>query len=81
LETPDIKAAEEQKVDPKTNEKRVENIGRMLEELHELNKKKQELIERNNRLKENQQRPARDYSNNRVPGKQSAEKSLRDTQT
>ena len=39
------------------------NIERMMEELEAMKAKKQELLERNNRLKENQDRPMRDYSN------------------
>lgn len=38
------------------------NIERMMEELEAMKAKKQELIERNNRLKENQEKPAREYS-------------------
>ena len=35
----------------------------MMEELEAMKAKKQELLERNNRLKENQERPVREYSN------------------
>jgi hypothetical protein len=34
-----------------------------MEELEAMKAKKNELLERNNRLKENQERPQRDYSN------------------
>ena len=40
-----------------TNEQRIQNIERMMEELELMKKKKQELVERNNRLKEIQERP------------------------
>ena len=39
------------------------NIERMMEELETMKAKKEALINRNNRLKENQEKPQRDYSN------------------
>ena len=38
------------------------NIEKLMEELETMKAKKQELLERNIRLKENQERPQRDYS-------------------
>ena len=57
----------------------MQNIEKMMGELEALKRKKQELIERNNHLKEIQDRPQRDYSNNKSlrVGKTSSEKSNR----
>lgn len=53
---------QETETDSKTDEQRLQNIEQMMAELQLLQKKKQELMDRNSRLKENQERPTREYS-------------------